>query len=122
MKLVIAGSRTVVNIQHLYNAILTLDLGDTVKNKVTEIISGGANGADKLGEILATKLNKTLTIMPAEWDKYGKGAGYRRNEEMAELGDAVLVLYDGISKGSKHMIELAKKHNKKVWVYYVYVG
>jgi predicted Rossmann fold nucleotide-binding protein DprA/Smf involved in DNA uptake len=122
MKLVIAGSRTVVNIQHLYNAILTLGLGDTVKNEVTEIISGGANGADKLGEILAAKLNKTLTIMPAEWDKYGKGAGYRRNEEMAELGDAVLVLYDGISKGSKHMIELAKKHNKKVWVYYVYVG
>jgi predicted Rossmann fold nucleotide-binding protein DprA/Smf involved in DNA uptake len=122
MKLVIAGSRTVVNIQHLYNAILTLDLGDTVKNEVTEIISGGANGADKLGEILATKLNKTLTIMPAEWDKYGKAAGYRRNEDMAELGDAVLVLYDGISKGSKHMIELAKKHNKKVWVYYVYVG
>ncbi len=122
MKLVIAGSRTVVNIQHLYNAILTLGLGDTVKNEVTEIISGGANGADKLGEILATKLNKTLTIMPAEWDKYGKGAGYRRNEDMAELGDAVLVLYDGISKGSKHMIELAKKHNKKVWVYYVYVS
>ena len=122
MKLVIAGSRTVVNIQHLYNAILTLDLGDTVKNEVTEIISGGANGADKLGEILAAKLNKTLTIMPAEWDKYGKAAGYRRNEDMAELGDAVLVLYDGISKGSKHMIELAKKHNKKVWVYYVYVS
>lgn len=122
MKLVIAGSRTVVNIQHLYNAILTLDLGDTVKNEVTEIISGGANGADKLGEILATKLNKTLTIMPAEWDKYGKAAGYRRNEDMAELGDAVLVLYDGVSKGSKHMIELAKKHNKKVWVYYVYVS
>lgn len=122
MKLVIAGSRTIVNIQHLYNAILTLDLGDIVRNEVTEIISGGANGADKLGEILATKLNKDLIIIPAEWDKYGKGAGYRRNEDMAELGDAVLVLYDGISKGSKHMIELAKKHNKKVWVYYVYVS
>jgi len=122
MKLVIAGSRTVVNIQHLYNAILTLDLGDVIRNEVTEIISGGANGADKLGEILAAKLNKTLTIMPAEWDKYGKAAGYRRNEDMAELGDAVLVLYDGVSKGSKHMIELAKKHNKKVWVYYVYVS
>jgi hypothetical protein len=122
MKLVIAGSRTIVNIQHLYNAILTLDLGDIVRNEVTEIISGGANGADKLGEILATKLNKTLTIMPAEWDKYGKGAGYRRNEDMAKLGDSVLVLYDGVSKGSKHMIELAKKHNKKVWVYYVYVS
>ncbi len=122
MKLIIAGSRTIDNIQHLYNAILTHDLGDFVKNEVTQIVSGTANGADYLGEVLAGKLSIPLTKMPADWEKHGKSAGYRRNEEMSKYADACLVLYDGISRGSKHMIDLAKKENLKLWVYYVYVG
>lgn len=122
MKLIIAGSRSIDNIKHLYNAILTLGLEDYVRNEVTEIVSGGARGADYLGEVLANKLKIQLTTKPADWDKYGKSAGYRRNEEMSQYADACLVLYDGISKGSQHMIDLAKEANLKLWVYYVYVG
>ena len=122
MKLIIAGSRGINHIQHLYNSILTLDLGNIIREKVTEIVSGGARGADSLSEILAKKLNIPLQSMPADWNKHGKSAGYVRNEEMAKYADACLVLWDGTSKGSKHMIDLAKKHNLKLWVYYIYVS
>jgi hypothetical protein len=122
MKLIIAGSRTIDKIEHLYNAVLTLELGDFIRNEVTHIISGKAKGADTLGEMLAVKLKKSLISKPADWDKHGRAAGYRRNEEMAKEGDSCLVLWDGESRGSKHMIDLAKAHNLKLWVYYVYVG
>lgn len=76
----------------------------------TEIVSGGARGADRLGEQLAEAYNLKLTVMNADWDKYGKGAGYRRNAEMAKYADACIVFMkrEG-SKGSQHMIDLAKK-------------
>lgn len=116
MRVVIAGSRTIDDIFFLYDAIKNLNIE---KELITEIVSGGAYGADYLGEIYAKQNKIPLTIMPAEWDKWGKSAGYRRNEEMAKIADAVIVLWDGVSKGSKHMIELAKKYNRKLWVYNV---
>ena len=122
MRLIIAGSRNIDKIQHLYNAILTFELQDVIRNEVTEIISGGAKGADTLGEILAEKLNIKLKRMPANWNKYGKSAGYRRNKEMSQCADSCLVLYNGSSKGSQHMIDLAKEAGLKLWVYYVYIG
>lgn len=122
MRLIIAGSRSIDKIQHLYNAILTFGLQDMIRNDVKEIISGGARGADSLGEILANKLDIKLKRMPANWEKHGKSAGYRRNEEMSQCADGCLVLYDGESKGSQHMINLAKEANLKLWVYYVYIS
>ena len=58
--------------------------------------------------------------MPADWNKYGKSAGYKRNEEMANIADAALVIWDGESRGSKHMIDIAKKQKLQVYVYSVY--
>ena len=46
---------------------------------------------------------------PADWDKYGKSAGYKRNQEMAEVADAVICFWDGNSKGTKHMVDIAKE-------------
>ena len=51
-----------------------------------------------------------LLRFPADWDKYGKKAGYIRNKEMARAADACVVFWNGQSKGSKHMIDIAKKH------------
>ena len=48
---------------------------------------------------------------PADWDKYGKAAGYKRNGEMARNADALIAFWDGKSRGTKHMIDLAKKYD-----------
>ena len=53
---------------------------------------------------------------PADWNKYGKSAGYKRNEEMAKYADALIAFWDGKSKGTKHMIDLAKRYGLKVKV------
>lgn len=88
--------------------------------KVIEIISGGARGADKLGEKFAKEYKLPLKIINADWNTYGKRAGYLRNEQMAlyaKTDDGVLVAFwDGKSKGTKHMIDLATKHGLKVFV------
>lgn len=72
------------------------------------IISGTANGADSLGEKYANNKGYNIERYPAQWDKYGKSAGYKRNVEMANVADACIVFWDGISRGSKHMIDIAK--------------
>jgi hypothetical protein len=89
-------------------------------DKNYEIISGGARGADQLGEKFAKQYGLSLKIMKADWDTFGKSAGYRRNEQMAlyarEDNGVLIAYWDGVSKGTKHMIDLAKKHGLKVFV------
>lgn len=81
-----------------------------------EIVSGTARGADQLGERYAAARGFALKRFPADWDTYGKSAGYRRNAEMAEYADAAVVFWDGKSKGSKHMIDLARAKGLEVRV------
>lgn len=75
-----------------------------------EVVSGTARGADTMGELWAVERDLTVHTFPANWDKFGKSAGYRRNEEMAVFADAAVVFWDGASRGSEHMINLARKH------------
>lgn len=82
-----------------------------------EIVSGGARGADALGERYAKEKGYSIKRFPAEWKKYGRSAGPRRNEAMAKYADALLSYWDGKSKGTKNMIELAKANGLKVGVY-----
>ena len=79
-----------------------------------EIVSGTAHGADRLGERYAVEKELKIVKFPADWDKHGKSAGFIRNEEMAKYADALIAFWDGKSKGTKHMIDLAKKHELKV--------
>ena len=74
-----------------------------------EVVSGKARGADSLGERYARENDLPIAEFPAEWDKYGKSAGYRRNAEMADYADGCVVFWDGESKGTGHMIDLAKE-------------
>ena len=76
------------------------------------IVSGCANGADRLGERYAMEHNLAIERYPADWYQYGKSAGPRRNAQMAKAADAVLVFWDGQSRGTKNMIENANKENK----------
>ncbi len=78
------------------------------------IICGMARGADSLGKRYAKRKGYQVSYFPAEWDKYGKAAGYIRNEQMAQNADALVAFWDGVSKGTKHMIETAKRYELKI--------
>jgi hypothetical protein len=114
VKTIIAGSRDIVDVKILYDAIKKLNIPE---KEITQVISGGARGADRIGEIYANENAIDLVIMPANWNLHGKSAGYRRNEDMAKIADACIALWDGSSKGTGHMINLAEKYNLKLWVY-----
>ena len=73
------------------------------------IISGGARGADALGELYAKSNNLPCKVFKADWDKHGKAAGHIRNREMAEYSEYCVVFWDGVSRGSKNMIDTATK-------------
>lgn len=72
---------------------------------------------DALGEQWAYQNHRQLIIFPADWDTYGRSAGIRRNIQMATWSDAAIILWDGISKGSQHMAEEARRQGLEVFVY-----
>lgn len=78
--------------------------------KIT-IISGGEGGAEKLGEDYAKENNFSLKIISANWDKYGKRAGYLRNNKMAELGNACIafIVESEDCKRTKMLVRLARE-------------
>lgn len=88
------------------------------------IVSGGARGADDCAERYADERGYEKEIIKADWDKYGKGAGYRRNEEMHEFiampsarRRGCICFWDGSSKGTQHNFGLAKKYGTQLKVY-----
>lgn len=80
------------------------------------IVSGGADGADFLGERYAKQLGFKLDKYPADWNKYGKKAGPIRNEQMVKVAQIAIVYWDGESKGSKNLIDNALKHGLELHV------
>lgn len=80
------------------------------------VVSGHASGADTLGERYAEEKGYSCELHPADWKTHGRAAGPIRNAEMAEVADALIAFWDGQSRGTKSMIELAKKKNLKVSV------
>lgn len=112
-KVIVAGTRTFDD----YNLLRDkLDKLLVLLNGNIEIVSGGAKGADTLGEKYAKMKGYRLTRKEADWETNGKSAGYIRNEEMAKYADKCVVFWDGESKGTKHMIDLAKKNGLEVRV------
>lgn len=111
MKIIIAGGRDFSDFEKLKASV-----DDAVSNinSNIEIVSGTARGADLLGEQYAKNHGYNIKQFPAEWDKYGKAAGYRRNSQMAKYADMLIAFWDGSSKGTQHMINLAKKEGLKV--------
>lgn len=108
MKIAVVGSRGFTDYE-----LLKFKL-DKIHNKkpITVIISGGAKGADTLGERWAKENNIETLIFYPDWNKYGKKAGFIRNEDIVKNSDGVVACWNGISKGTKHSISLAKKYNK----------
>ena len=112
MKYIIAGGRDFNN-----HAIMFPILSKHITNIEDIVISGDARGADSLGVEWATHFQIPIKHFPAQWDKYGKSAGFIRNAEMGEEADALIAFWDGKSKGTAHMIKTMKRNNKPYWVY-----
>ena len=113
MKTIIAGSRDVVDWEIVHVAML--NSGFTV----TEVVSGGAKGVDTLGEQWAYRCEIPVKRFPADWDKNGKAAGPIRNRQMAAYADSLVAVWDGQSRGTKNMIDEAKKRGLKVHIHHI---
>jgi len=79
---------------------------------ITHIFSGGANGADSLGARYAKEKDIPLTEFIPDWNKHGKSAGFIRNKLIIENADWIFAFWDGISKGTKHSIDIARSLKK----------
>lgn len=110
MKVIIAGSRQVTD----YNAVKSAI--EASGFKITKVLSGCARGVDRFGERWAKENNVSVVYFPADWEQYGKRAGMLRNFEMAGLADALIAVWDMKSKGTKNMIDLARKGKLKVYI------
>lgn len=107
MNVIIAGSRNMsVNMAEIHDLLSSYH--------VSSIISGGATGIDSCGEAYARQNNIELLVVPAEWDKFGRKAGPIRNSHMAYLGDLLLLIWDGKSKGSANMKKEMHKLGKPI--------
>ena len=128
MRVIIAGGRDFNDFKLLESNINKIfkQLSDEklisiyVNESNIEIICGKARGADTLGEQFAKEYKLSIKYFPADWNTYGKSAGYRRNAEMAnyakEDNGVLIAFWDGKSKGTKHMIDIAKNSGIRVFV------
>ena len=101
-KVIIAGGRDFNNYKLLEETMTNLSID------IDEIVVGGAKGADTLGLLFARNNNHKVKSFPADWSKSKKLAGFIRNDKMAKYADVLVAFWNGKSKGTKHMIEVAK--------------
>ena len=106
-KVIIAGGRQFSDYE-LLKAKCDLFLQQKRVTHSIIIVSGTARGADSLGERYAHERGYAVEKYPADWEQHGKAAGPIRNAEMAENADALIAFWDGQSKGTKSMINIAK--------------
>lgn len=113
MSTIIAGSRSLTDSSILPAVIQASTF------QITEVVSGGAKGPDQWGETWARTQTPPLpikTFLP-DWNTKGKSAGLQRNVDMAQYATQLIALWDGTSKGTKHMIHHAKKQNLKIYIH-----
>ena len=114
-KVIIAGGRDFVDYNLLREKVNNILVDKRLTHKIV-IVSGCARGADTFGMRYASENIFDVDEYPADWNKYGKKAGYMRNVEMAENADALIAFWDGKSKGTKHMIDIATERNLPIRV------
>ena len=112
-RVVIAGCRYYNNYDEA-KPYIDYCLSNVRKENNIVIISGGASGADAIGERYAEENGFDVEKYPADWENYGRSAGPRRNKQMAEVSDYVICFWDEKSKGTKSMIEYAEKYGKPI--------
>ena len=117
-KLIVAGTRSFNDYELLRSVITQLFMNRHcwIIDCYEEIVSGGAPGADTLAVRYATEADIPFKVFPADWKKYGRSAGPRRNRQMAEYADAAIVFWDGKSRGTQNMIQQMRELGKPVEV------
>lgn len=115
MKLIIAGSRSIHDYDLLKHLVVKSGFWKTY-GKSLEIVSGMAKGVDALGVQFAKNNGLKLHEFPADWS-IGKSAGILRNEKMGDFGEGLLAIWDGESRGTKHMIDYARSKSLLVKAY-----
>lgn len=116
MRVIVAGSRSIICPAFVDRAIRQSGF------EITEVVSGGAAGVDLLGEGWAVEHSVPFKRLAADWrpnGKFDRGAGFRRNERMAEYAEALVAVWDGESHGTRNMIDLAQKNGLSAYVYCV---
>ena len=102
MKLLIVGSR----------GITDFDLSPYISEDVDTIISGGAEGIDRVAERYADEHRLSKYILRPCYRRYGRAAPLKRNEQMVDMADSVLIIWDGVSKGTRYTLKYSEKKNK----------
>ena len=115
MKTIIAGGRDFTDDELMYKVLKQLP-------EISEVVCGGARGADERGQLWAYDKGIPVKMFPADWNKYGKSAGIKRNIQMAEYADMLIAFWDGKSPGTKHMITEAKRRKLIVHVIEYNIG
>ena len=122
LRIIIAGSRDFNDYELLKKSAIEIITKKTMLPDLTRIISGRARGADTLGERFANEMGLEISRFIPDWDGLGKRAGYVRNGEMGKFGvedgnyGVLIAFWDGQSRGTKHMIDLAKRYGLEVHV------
>lgn len=116
-RVIVAGSRSFSDYEMLCDYLDKLLLFKAMKDNI-QIVCGGARGADSLGERYAKERGYDIAYFQADWDKYGKAAGYKRNMQMAENADALVAFWNEESPGTKNMITIALSKRLLVRVKY----
>lgn len=125
LRVIIAGSRDFDDFPKLMNSCIDILFKITEQYNDLDkirIVSGVARGADRLGEQYAKVAGYEVSRFVPDWDGLGKRAGYVRNAEMAKYAVAdgsygvLIAFWDGKSKGTKHMIDLAEKNDLEVHI------
>lgn len=106
MRLIIAGSRSITD--HDFVAAKLSQITANTRDDIEYVVSGGARGVDLIGESWANGEDIPVRRFVPDWKRYGRSAGYRRNVEMAEVGTHLIAFWDGESRGTKHMIDIAR--------------
>lgn len=105
MKVGIIGSRTFNDYPLLCSVLSNLDI------EITEVISGGAKGADSLAKQYAQEQNIPIQEFLPDWKIYGRAAGPIRNKDIVKSSDLIIAFWDGKSRGTKSSIDFCDKLN-----------
>lgn len=109
MRVLVSGSRSISDPALVEQAITESGF------PITTLLSGGARGVDRMAEAWAERHGIPIERIKPDWKRHGRGAGFKANEALISRAEAVVAIWDGVSKGTKSVLELAK--SSKLYLY-----